>query len=81
MNQLVISTIFALFILQSATAVVYGAEPEKKEAAKTKLVCKPVKGKDGKVVKDKNGNDRQSCKTIKVHKKYEGTKANTKEKK
>lgn len=80
MNQLVISTIFALFIIQSATAV-YGAESEKKEAAKTKLICKPVKGKDGKVVKDKDGKDRQSCKTIKVHKKYDGKKANTKEKK
>lgn len=81
MNQLIISTVIALFIFQSATAVVYGAEPEKKESAKTKVVCKPVKGKDGKVVKDKSGKERQSCKTIKVHKKYDGKKANTKEKK
>jgi hypothetical protein len=40
---------------------------------KTKLVCKDVVGKDGKTVKNKDGTAKQACKTIKVHKKLEGT--------
>lgn len=40
---------------------------------KTKQVCKDVVGKDGKVVKNKDGTVKQACKTIKVHKKLEGT--------
>ncbi len=39
-----------------------------------KRVCVDVKDKDGKVVKDKDGKAKQSCKTIKVHKKVEGEK-------
>lgn len=38
-----------------------------------KKVCIDVKDKDGKVVKDKDGKPKQSCKTVKVHKKLEGT--------
>lgn len=41
--------------------------------AKTKQICKDVVGKDGKTVKNKDGSDKQTCKTIKVHKKHEGT--------
>ena len=40
---------------------------------KTKQVCKDVVGKDGKAVKNKDGTTKQACKTIKVHKKLEGT--------
>jgi hypothetical protein len=40
---------------------------------KTKQVCKDVVGKDGKTVKNKDGTAKQACKTIKVHKKLEGT--------
>jgi hypothetical protein len=40
---------------------------------KTKEVCKDVVGKDGKPVKNKDGTTKQACKTIKVHKKLEGT--------
>jgi hypothetical protein len=40
---------------------------------KTKQVCKDVVGKDGKTVKNKDGTPKQACKTIKVHKKLEGT--------
>jgi len=40
---------------------------------KTKEVCKDVVGKDGKTVKNKDGTAKQACKTIKVHKKLEGT--------
>lgn len=39
-----------------------------------KEVCEPQKDKAGKVVKNKDGTDKQVCKKIKVHKKLEGTK-------
>lgn len=43
-------------------------------AGETKEVCIDVKDKEGKVVKDpKTGKNKQSCKTMKVHKKLEGT--------
>jgi acetylglutamate synthase len=45
---------------------------------KTKEVCKDVVGKDGKTVKNKDGTTKQACKTIKVHKKLEGTAVPTK---
>ena len=38
-----------------------------------KEVCKDKLDKDGKVVMDKDGKAVQVCKTIKVHKKLEGT--------
>jgi hypothetical protein len=40
---------------------------------KTKEVCKDVMDKNGKAVKNKDGSVKQQCKTIKVHKKLEGT--------
>ena len=43
------------------------------EAPKTKKVCIDVQGKDGKPVKNKDGTVKQDCKTVKVHKKHEGT--------
>jgi hypothetical protein len=49
------------------------AMPVMAEAPKTKEVCKDVIGKDNKPVKNKDGSVKQSCKTIKVHKKAEGT--------
>ena len=39
-----------------------------------KEVCDPVKDKAGKVVKNKDGSDKQVCKKIKTHKKVEGEK-------
>ena len=44
----------------------------------TKEVCVDVKDKNGKVVTDNAGKPKQSCKTIKVHKKVEGEKVPTK---
>lgn len=44
----------------------------------TKEVCTDVKDKAGNVVKNKDGSVKQSCKTIKVHKKVEGEKVPTK---
>ena len=43
-----------------------------------KEVCTDVKDKAGKEVKNKDGSVKQSCKTIKVHKKVEGEKVPTK---
>lgn len=49
------------------------AKADEAKAVKTKEVCKDVLGKDNKPVKNKDGSVKQSCKTIKVHKKHEGT--------
>ena len=40
---------------------------------RTKEVCKDVVDKNGKPVKNNDGSVKQQCKTIKVHKKLEGT--------
>lgn len=61
--------IIALVALLVATSVF---------AAEEKQVCVDKTGKDGKVVMDKNGKPQQTCKTIKVHKKLEGTEIPTK---
>lgn len=42
-------------------------------SAETKEVCKPKMTKDNKEVLDKNKKPVMDCKTIKVHKKHEGT--------
>jgi hypothetical protein len=54
-----------LTIVLASTAFAGGEEKE---------VCEVVKDKAGKVVKNKDGSDKQTCKKIKVHKKLEGTK-------
>jgi len=41
--------------------------------AETTQVCVDVKDKAGVLVKDKTGKVRQNCRTIKKHKKLEGT--------
>lgn len=43
-------------------------------AAETKEVCKDTLDKKGAVVKNKDGSAKQTCKKIKVHKKFEGEK-------
>ena len=46
----------------------------KAPAPETKKVCVPVQGKDGKPVVDpKTGKPKEQCKTVKKHKKHEGT--------
>ena len=47
-------------------------------AAEEKQVCVDKTDKAGKVVMGKDGKPQQTCKTIKVHKKLEGTKVPTK---
>jgi hypothetical protein len=59
--------LFALLTSFALVGTAY-AGGEKKE------VCTDVKDKAGKVVTDKAGKPKQSCKTIKVHKKVEGEK-------
>ena len=49
--------------------------------AETKKVCKEKTDKAGKVVLDKAGKPQEECKTIKVHKKLEGTKVEDAKKK
>lgn len=56
-------------ILAGALSVAYAADGD---GPKTKEVCKDVVGKDNKPVKNKDGSVKQSCKTIKIHKKLEG---------
>jgi hypothetical protein len=59
-----------LITLLTSVALVGTAYAEVKE----KQVCKNKKDKAGNVVKDKQGKPVQTCKTIKVRKKAEGTK-------
>ncbi len=56
-----------IFLALSIAGLAY-ASGEMKE------VCEPVKDKAGKVVKNADGSDKQTCKKIKVHKKVEGEK-------
>jgi hypothetical protein len=47
-------------------------------AVETKQVCTPIKDQVGHVVLNKDGTAKQTCHTIKVHKKYDGTVVPTK---
>lgn len=59
--------LLVMLLAAALVAPVYAEEP------KTKRVCKDVVSKDGKPVKQKDGTVKQQCKTIKIHKKHEGT--------
>ena len=61
------------FIIAAAALGLFGTAFAQEAAVKTKEVCKDVIGKDGKPVKNKDGSVKQACKTIKIHKKHEGT--------
>ena len=69
--------LFVALCLSALHFTVLAADEPKKEAPKTKQVCTDVKGKDGKPVVNKDGTNKQTCKTIKIHKKYEGTEVPT----
>ena len=56
-----ITQLLTLFLMLAFITPVMSAE-----AVKTKKICKDVKDKDGKI--------KQTCKTIKLHKKVQGTK-------
>jgi hypothetical protein len=61
---------FILALTLAFAVPAYAAENNKPE---TKRVCKDVV-QNGKVVKNKDGSTKQECRTIKIHKKHEGTK-------
>lgn len=55
------------------------AMPAMSADAETKKVCVDIQGKDGKPVVDpKTKKNKQECKTVKKHKKHEGTDVPTK---
>lgn len=57
-------------LLMTVSSLTFAAEAQK--------VCIDKIGKDGKVVVGKDGKPQQDCKTMKVHKKLEGTAVPTK---
>lgn len=64
-----------------ASSLAYANHEPGHEAPKTKKVCVDIQGKDGKPVIDaKTKKPKQDCKTIKIHKKHEGTKIPDKKK-
>jgi hypothetical protein len=73
MKSFITAALVALTMLSSAVYAVEEVKIEPKSTATTKKVCKDVLGKDNKVVVNKDGTNKQTCKTIKVHKKLEGT--------
>ena len=66
---------FILAVITSLALVSAFAEAE------TKQVCKDKTDKAGKPIKKADGSPAQECKTIKVHKKLEGTKVEEAKKK
>jgi hypothetical protein len=68
--KLIYTTILALSLVAGAHA--QDTKPAENKGEK-KEVCTDVKDKAGAVVKNKDGTVKQTCKTITVRKKYEGT--------
>ena len=67
--------IVAASLALAVSMPVYADKHEKKAAPETKQVCVDVQGKDGKPVMDpKTNKPKQSCVTVKVREKFEGTK-------
>lgn len=64
--------IFAAGLALAVSYPVLANNHDKKE--ETRKVCVDVKDKDGKVVKNKDGTNKQNCKEVKAHQKHEGTK-------
>ena len=71
----ILAVLLVAFAATAQAADSKATDIAKADAAKgqTKQVCKDVVGKDNKPVKNKDGSVKQACKTIKVHKKHEGT--------
>ena len=68
--KIILSTILAI----SLSAVSYAQDTKTENKGEIKTVCTDVKGKDGKPVMDtKTNKPKQTCKEVKVRKKYEGT--------
>lgn len=68
-----LTTLFVAGFLAAGAA--NACATEQKPAPETKRVCVDIQGKDGKPIIDpKTKKPKQDCKTIKIHKKFEGTK-------
>jgi hypothetical protein len=67
MKKYIFTTFMSFFVLSYALA-----------AAESKTICRDVVGKDGKPVLLSDGKAKQTCRTIRVHKKLEGTPVPTK---
>jgi hypothetical protein len=65
MNNLAVAFLTALIVISSPS---YAAD-----APNIKTVCRDVKNKNGKLVKDVNGKIKQTCKKVRIHKKFKGT--------
>lgn len=63
-----------LLALLISAAFIMPVMAEETKQPETKKICVDIQGKDGKPVLDKAGKVKQDCKTVKVHKKFEGTK-------
>jgi hypothetical protein len=63
-----------LAVILLSSLLSFGIVAPVQAAAETKKVCVDVKDKEGKVVKNKDGSNKQNCKEMKVHQKLEGTK-------
>lgn len=63
--------ILSIIFVAGLALPIYAAEPAKVE---TKKVCMDQKDNSGKVIKNKDGSNKQICREIKVHQKHEGTK-------
>ena len=70
LTTLLLAAAFSAQAVDSKAADIAKADEAK---GKTKQVCHDVLGKDNQPVKNKDGSVKQACKTIKVHKKHEGT--------
>ena len=69
--------LLALCLSTLALTVQAADAPADAPKAKTKQICKDTLGKDGKAIKNKDGTNKQTCRTIKVHKKYDATEVPT----
>jgi len=76
-KEKIMNKLLALLFAATFTSSIAATTPTieiKAEAPKTKQVCIDVQGKDGKPVIDpKTKKPKQDCKTVKIHKKHEGT--------
>ena len=63
---------FIIALSLSFSAQAQDAKPAENKGEK-KEVCSDAKDKSGNVIKNKDGTVKQTCKTITVRKKYEGT--------
>jgi hypothetical protein len=69
------SMIIAAGLALAVSMPAYADKNEKKAEPETKQICVDVQGKDGKPVMDpKTNKPKQSCVTVKVREKFEGTK-------